>query len=195
MAQRCGPIVRCALSDGHCSAFPASHVSSKSTQKSTITVRQEMKNTQYASSHYAKRFIKAREEMHHPHHHHRHQSAPWFLLVTPAGVSPLCQKRATFRPTDSQSNQREAGRRLFTAAFRWVETAESPARLRGGPVLILISALTDYRHQPSPTVGGGATTSPSLRQSRNVHLPHHPKISLSPGDLSFFINGWTDEGE
>lgn len=43
MAQRCGPMLRCALSDGRYSALPSSHVASKATEKSTITVRQEMK--------------------------------------------------------------------------------------------------------------------------------------------------------
>lgn len=55
MAQRCGPLLRCALSHGRNSALRSRHVASSATEKSTITVRQEMerKGCPYASSHYA----------------------------------------------------------------------------------------------------------------------------------------------
>lgn len=138
--------------------------------------------------------------MHHPHHHHRHQSAPRFLLVTPAGVPVYVfffppPKTSECRAERFSKQTREDGHGLLADAFRWEGNAERRA-VRGGPALIAISALLpDYRLQPSPTIEGRghrrplANSSDHRGQDKNlIHLPPRLKIPACPGDLSFLIN-------
>lgn len=139
--------------------------------------------------------------MHHPHHHHRHQSAPRFLLATPAGASPL-----SLKTSDSQANRfsRQTRERLVAG---WSQLpgclpVSGDRREIGCEAERRSCINTDQRttaRLPASaiTYSRGEGHSQPLAdyidhrgQNHNlIHLSPHLKISPCPGDLSVLING------
>lgn len=135
--------------------------------------------------------------MHHPHHHHRHQSAPRFLLATPAGASPLSLKRATLRPIDSQSKQERGWSQLPGCLPVSGDRREIGCEAERRSCINTDQRTTARLPASAITYSRGEGHSQPLAdyidhrgQNHNlIHLSPHLKISPCPGDLSVLIKG------
>lgn len=170
MAQRCRPMLRCALCDRQYSALPVKTRSLKSTEKSTIELGKKWEKNDAPTPLHTTRCNSYR--------HGKRCIILTIIIVISLhrDFSPLVNTCRCFasspKPTDSQANRfsKQTRERLCAGCSQLPSCLPvsgdhreigCEAERRSCSPLILISApLLDYRHQPSPTVGGGAQPAP-----------------------------------